>query len=174
MDSDAPARPDGELAADKLANVLFLLFVLRDEHTLFRELRQRCELSPAFRGQTFEFQVFVFLVASIAVVLTNEYARQTNSAKAISALRQLVHEEVVQRGVESTEAVDDAIEEAAAKLGDLLYRKPNAESDLSWAQEWLQICGVEESNPAVLLNFAQQWKLQNIALAKSVSETRIG
>jgi hypothetical protein len=163
---------DADLAADKLAEALFTLFVIGDERTLLAELRQRCESSPSFRPDVFESQVFAYLAASIALALTNEYARQPKSADVISSLRRLVRDEAARRG-QSMDDLDDSIEEAAEKLGTLIDADPNSGYSFDWAREWLNRCGVEECNPAVLFDLSHKWKVQSITLLKSVSETRI-
>jgi|HubBroStandDraft_6_1064221.scaffolds.fasta_scaffold223102_3 hypothetical protein len=165
---------ESDVTPDELADTLFALFLIRHEHTLFEELRIRCDSSPTFRPDAFESQIFAYLAASIALALTYEYVRQPKTAEVISSLKSLVHGEVVRRG-QSMDEVDDSIEEAAQRLTRLIDADPEVDTGYSfnWAQEWLKRCGVEEYNPAVLFHFSLKWKMQNLALAKSVSGARI-
>lgn len=175
MSAFQPQEPREEVPAETLAQHLFTFFVIGNECTLFRHVRDRCEASPTFLPEVFGFQVFVYLVASIAIVLTNEYSRQPNSVKVIVSLKRLVHDEVVRRGIHSTDDVEGAIEEAASKLHGLLYTDPEAKPGycFDWSQEWLKACGVEEYNPQVLFEFAHKWNTQNVVLAKMINEMRI-
>lgn len=175
MSDSTAQQPDSEVPADVLAQTLFIIFVIGDEGTRFYDLLKDWESHPTFRPDTFRFQLFAYLVATVALALTHEYSRQPNSVKVITALKRLVTAEAVQREVSSVEDLDDAIEKAASKLHDLLFTDPQAKPAycFEWAREWLKLCGIDEYNPQVLFEFSYRWKSGYVALRKSIKETCI-
>jgi len=166
--------PDESVPAQTLASQLFTHFVLGDETSLFDSLRFRYEHVPRLQLEAFHKQVFLYLIATVAIALMNESYRQPAAAKVIEFFKHLVHEEVVRRG-QSVEDVDNAVEKASVDLHALLFTDPapSPTKSFDWTQAWLRQIAIVEFNPATLFQVSQTWRNQHVTLAKLIGETQI-
>jgi len=161
--------------AEELAQLLFSLCVLQEETTVMRKEQSRYDNMAGFQREAFQRQLFLYLVASVAIALTNEHSRRPEISGVIIPFRQLVNSEIARRWRFSEAEADSAVENASSDLGRLLYANPGAQKGISfeWPQEWLKRVGVTEYDPAALFEINMRWKLHQIHLAKMLSKFRI-
>jgi hypothetical protein len=160
--------------AEQFADLLFEKMVLGDEVS-FREKHLAYTNTADNQTETFRKQVFVYLAATVAVVLTNEASRQPIVSAVVARFRQRVTTEALRRWGGTEGDTDQAVEAAASNLARLFFTDPQNERSLSfdWAREWLAAAGIDETNPSSLFLVSSLWKNQDIYLAKMVREFHI-
>lgn len=160
-------------SADHFAQALFLTYVIADEPRVVRDLDLGTSLN--FDQGNYERHKFVYLVAIIAITLTERARRDNEFVTVLSRLRRMVRVEMQNRWGDTADIADTAIEEAAQDCTILIFTPPETDRALSltWPQRWLKRSGVEETNPVKLFKISQGWKEQYLTLAEVVRRAQL-
>jgi hypothetical protein len=163
------------IEASELASLLFSQCVLADEQKVMRKHFDMYKDWAGFQQDTFNRKVFLYLVANIAIALTNASSKDRNMYAVIGDFKKLVSREMNRRWGDNQETVDDSVEKAAANYGNILFTNPEQDRGLSfeWSREWLKEAGIDEFNPATLFEVSHTWKIYHIHLAQFLSKQRV-
>ena len=133
--------------------------------------------APGFHVLNFERQRFWYLVAVIAVALTDAVKQgRKQLVEVLPYLRDLVCEEMKERWEVDEDSVDYAIMVTGRDYSRLIFgdREANRALTLEWAQDWLKRCGIEETNPIRLFQIGQSWLDQYATVAEVVRRAQLG
>jgi hypothetical protein len=160
-------------SAEQFAQTLFLMFVIDDEPKIIRSLD--LSASPTFDQKNYERQRFVYLVAIIALALTDRARKDNQFVAVLSHLRRMVRVEMQNRWHDDDETADDAIEEAVQDCAQLILSSPETSRGLSftWPKGWLERSGVQETNPIRLFKMSYGWRQQYLTLLQVVQRARL-
>lgn len=160
-------------SAEQFAQTLFLMFVIDDEPKIIRSLD--LSASPNFDQKNYERQRFVYLVAIIALALTDRARKDNQFVAVVSHLRRMVRVEMQNRWHDTEETADDAVEAAAQDCAHLIFSSPETSLGISvtWPKDWLERSGVLETNFIRLFKISQGWKEQYLTLAEIVQRARL-
>lgn len=149
------------------------MFVIDDEPKIIRSLD--LSASPSFDKNSYERQRFVYLVAIIALALTDRTKKDNQFVAVVSELRRIVRVEMQNRWRDTEESADDAIEVAAQDCAQLIFSSPETSRGLSftWPKDWLERSGVQETNPIRLFKISHGWKEQYLTLLQVVQRARL-
>jgi hypothetical protein len=163
------------IQALELAPMLFCECVLADEGKVMSKYFDSYKNQPGFHKPIFERKVFTYLVANIAIALTNASCRDWNMIIVIKHFKELVSSEMNTRWGATLEDVDGEIEDAATKFAELLYTNPSDNRAISfeWSQNWLKDMGIHEYNPITLFEISQTWKIYHIYVADFLSRIKL-
>ena len=162
------------ITPEALAHLLFSR-VVEDTTAVLDNHIERFKSYASFQPHRFERSKFVYLVADIAIALTNAASRQPALAKVIPDFRHRVVLIMKELWGDSEDDIDAEIEKASANYARLLFTNPETARGLSfdWAQEWLRAVGVDETNPVVLFSVSQTWKRFHTHTVKFLSAMRV-
>ncbi len=158
---------------EHFARHLFAVFVVEDESKFLTE----CDFSASrgFGRRTYERQKFVYLVAIIAIALTDAARTNKRFVDVLWHLRRMVRVEMQNRWNETNETSDSAVEEASEDCARLIFTPPWEDQALSltWPQNWLTKCGVDEANPVTLFKIGYAWKEAYLTVAGVASRAQL-
>lgn len=163
------------MRASELASLLFSECVLADQQGVMETPFVRYKNEPGFRPDTFEQRVFLYLVANIAIALSDAASKRPHLFAVIEHFRTLVRAEMSSRWRYNHEFTDDAVKRAAGDYAKLLFtnREANRALSFEWSREWLREVGIEETNPQTLFEISHTWMIHHVTLAKFIRKVKV-
>jgi hypothetical protein len=160
--------------ADELAQIFFSKTVA-DAATFLDSYNDDFRQCSSFRPDDFERQKFLYLVASVAIVLTEAAQKQDSIIEVIAVFRSRVRLLMQRYWGDTEEECDSQVEEAASDFASLVFTNPDEERGLSidWAQTWLRRVGIEEHNPITLLEISHTWKSDYLCNVKIIASMEV-
>ena len=163
------------IRASELASLLFSECVLGDQQGVMETHFVRYKNEPSFRQGNFEQRVFLYLVANIAIALSDAASKRSELFPVIEHFRGLVRAETSSRWRHNHEFTDDAVQRAAADYAKLLFtnREANRALSFEWSREWLREVGIEETNPQTLFEISHTWMIHHVTLVKFIRKVKV-
>jgi hypothetical protein len=163
-----------EITPEELAHALFSRIV-EDTSTILDSHSERFKSCASFQPNRFERRKFLYLAADMAMALTAASQQQSAMAEVVPHFRHRVVVMMEQHWGDAEADVDAEIEKASADYAKLLFTNPDDHNGFSfdWARDWLTHVGIDETNPAVLLSIASNWRLFHSHTIKSLSLMRV-
>jgi hypothetical protein len=163
-------KPEKKMKVEYLAEAIFTDLIADTEKVMGKFIEVSQSVSTPYHMNIAQQRIFIYLVASNAIVLTNDCPNE-QIEKVIKIFKKKALDMIFERWQMPLEKSSELVQLAADDLMKLLYTDPKINEALSfeWAKTWFSYVGIFETNPAILHEFSSIWKQHNINLTKYIS-----